>query len=343
MPTKDSLSEAHISNEPVIVVGTGSIGMRHLRVFRDMLQLRSIAVPKRASRVAELKAEGYEAFPSLAEAVEAGGRLLVVASDSAEHLYDAEQGIALGCQAVLMEKPIAPTVAGTERLATVAQKIDGRIFVGCNLRFEAGIRRFRERLPEIGDIHHVRIEAQSFLPEWRPQRDYRSSYSASAEQGGVLRDLIHEVDYATWLFGRPSGVLAFLSNSGTLGIAAEESADLAWRTPSDATISLRLDYVTRPQRRVMTAFGPEGELSWNLPAHTVTLTSQTNSHVVEDTQQDRDSMMAAQATAFLRAAAGDPHQDLATLSDGIFAIALCDAARRSSSTGRMETICREDE
>ncbi len=38
--------------------------------------------------------------------------------------------------------------------------------------------------------------AQSWLPDWRPDRDYRESYSARLDEGGVLRDLVHEIDYA---------------------------------------------------------------------------------------------------------------------------------------------------
>ena len=51
----------------------------------------------------------------------------------------------------------------------------------------------------------VRVECQSWLPYWRPERDYRESYSARADEGGVLRDLVHELDYAIWAFGGPVG------------------------------------------------------------------------------------------------------------------------------------------
>ena len=43
----------------------------------------------------------------------------------------------------------------------------------------------------------------SYLPGWRPGTDYRQSYSAQRRLGGgVLLDVIHEVDYAAWVLGR---------------------------------------------------------------------------------------------------------------------------------------------
>ena len=37
---------------------------------------------------------------------------------------------------------------------------------------------------------------------WRPKQDYHTSYSAYKNKGGgVLLDLSHELDYATWIFG----------------------------------------------------------------------------------------------------------------------------------------------
>ena len=53
---------------------------------------------------------------------------------------------------------------------------------------------------------------------------------------------------------------------------------------------------------------------------------------------DRDEMMRAQPTAFVSASVNRSSGQLATLQEGIFAIALCDAARISSVTGRTEPI-----
>jgi predicted dehydrogenase len=49
-------------------------------------------------------------------------------------------------------------------------------------------------------------------------------------------------------------------------------------------------------------------------------------------------MFAGQASAFLRAVSGAGPGDLATFDEGAFAVALCDAARKSSAARREEQI-----
>jgi predicted dehydrogenase len=322
----------------VVIRGTGSIGMRHARVFRDLLGMETISVSRRLDRTLLLKKEGYATAQSLPEAITGSDTILIVASDTSHHVEDAMTGVLLGCRSILIEKPISPALADSLELQRTISKTNTQAFVACNLRFDAGLNLFRQQLEAIGEIHHVRIEAQSYLPEWRPQRLYQESYSASIKEGGVLRDLIHEIDYAIWLYGEPTSVTAQLSNSGRLEIAAEESADLLWRAPSGATVSIRLDYVTRHYRRVMTAFGSKGDLTWDFSAQAITLRTLKSDPLTTMAPQDRDEMMRMQAVAFVNAATNGNSGQLATFEEGMFAMAVCDAARVSSSTGRAEAI-----
>ena len=173
------------------------------------------------------------------------------------------------------------------------------------------------------------IACQSFLPSWRPGRDYRTSYSADAREGGVLRDLSHEIDYATWLFGSPAGaVFALLGSTNRLEIAAEETADLTWHVAGGAVVRVHLDYVTRHARRTMLAQGADGEIEWDAIANTVRLRGEAEDEVVQ-IAPDRNAMMRAQARAFL-AEDDAAKADLCTLAEGLAVVELCEAARAFS-------------
>ena len=333
-PTRAGLAAA---DAVVVVRGAGSIGMRHLRVLRERLGVRAVAMPARPERAAELAAQGVPAVRVAAEATALGSAATVVATNTSRHLADVREALRYGD--VLVEKPLAPDAAGLGAVADEAEALGRRVHVGFCLRFNGGLRRFRERLPEVGPVDSVRVECQSFLPAWRPDTDHRASYSASASEGGVLRDLAHELDYSAWLFGRPAAVYCALGNTGRLGIESDEWAELMWAAPSGARVSLRLDYLSPATRRRLRATGAAGELEWDAVAGSVTLRRAGGAPPeVETVAEDRDAMYARQAEAFLDAVAGGDAGELATFDDGAFVVALSDAARASSRSGRVTPV-----
>src|SRR5947209_4960132 len=76
-------------------------------------------------------------------------------------------------------------------------------------RWKGGGRRRRDRRTvalvhagKAGRVSAVRLWFGSWLPDWRPNVDYRTTYSARANLGGgVLLDAIHELDLCLWLLG----------------------------------------------------------------------------------------------------------------------------------------------
>jgi predicted dehydrogenase len=153
-----------------------------------------------------------------------------------------------------------------------------------------------------------------------------------------LLDLIHEIDYAVWLFGAPFRVFARLNNTGRLGIDSEETADLYWETLKGAGVSIRLDYVTRTTHRIMRAYGESGEIEWDGIGQSVSLRLTGRGPEQMDFRQDRDATMRDEDEAFLRAVSGGDPGTLATFEEGAVAVAICDAARRSSRSNAAEPV-----
>jgi predicted dehydrogenase len=320
----------------VAVVGTGSAGMRHLKVLGAMAGITPIAVPKRMQRLSELAALGYAVARSIEQAAEMDARHCVVASDTGKHASDSIAALHCGMD-ILVEKPLATEAEAAIPVLEKAAEEGRQVFVASPLRFSKSITGFRHVVPLAGRLHSIRIECHSYLPEWRPSRPYRDSYSARSDEGGVLRDLVHEIDYAVWLFGWPEVVHAYVKNLGRLRIQSDELAELTWETADGAIVSIGIDYLTRPPRREMHACGEAGTVSWDALTGTVILSVADNPRQTSCAPDSADELFSAQDTAFVYSSSkSDPR--LATGIDGAKVLAICDAARRSTQSRREEVV-----
>lgn len=311
--------------------------MRHLSVLRGIKGVRPVAIPNRPERAEELIRGGYDTAQSLEEVVNRGATLCVIATDTGRHVKDVVAAVENGLDA-LVEKPLSTDAAQANVLCRKATESGRKIFVGCVLRFSESLNQFHNLLGSIGHVHSVRIECQSYLPEWRPGRPYRDSYSARQDEGGVLRDLIHEVDYAGWLFGWPRALQARVRNTGRLGIAADEAADLLWETVDECVVSISLDYLTRPSRRQMRASGESGTLEWDGIEDIVAVALPGQPSQFIRSAQTPEGMLLAQDLEFIQVCRGGASLRLATAEDGVKALAVCDAARRAAESRREEVV-----
>lgn len=311
--------------------------MRHLTVLGAAPEIRRVAIPTRSWRAKDLAQEGITTARDIVEAVRMGATHCIIATDTRRHVEDALAALDCGID-VLVEKPLACNAAEALSLVSAGRNGRPRAFVGCVMRFSESIGIFRDLLVRLGRLHSVRVECQSYLPEWRPTRPYKDSYSARGAEGGVLRDLIHEIDYAGWLFGWPHALQASVRNLGRLGVESEEAAELFWELEDGCAVSLCLDYLSRPYRRQMRAMGEHGTLLWDGRENVVTLTFSTGEEKNIDSLQTRDQMLLTEDLAFIDAGRRESDPRLVTARDGLRALAVCDAARRAAISKREEKV-----
>jgi predicted dehydrogenase len=252
--------------QTVAVIGAGSIGYRHLRNLESLGIRRLLVCDSDHSLLAQRRAEhpsrkfSTDLFDLIAEEPNA----VVVASPSALHEHHTGQALSLGC-AVFVEKPVSPTLEGIETLARQAMERDIVTLVACNMRFHPGPAKLRQLLHEkaIGDLISYRVHTGSYLPGWRPQHDYRQSYSASTESGGAILDCIHELDLALWYAGPAKLVAAKHVPAKTIGLATDGLAEIILQHETGALGSVHLNFVERDYRRSCLCLGTEGTLEWN--------------------------------------------------------------------------------
>ena len=143
--------------------------------------------------------------------------------------------------------------------------------VGYNLRFSKSLQKFKEMIDSqvLGDLQGIYCSAGQFLPDWRPDKDYRESVSAQKSLGGgVLLELSHEIDYLRWIFGEIKWVSGSLGNVGELGIDVEDTAEFKLGFDSklsahDLIADVHLDFIRKAPERYCKVVGRLGNLEWN--------------------------------------------------------------------------------
>lgn len=176
---------------------------------------------------------------------------------------------------LFVEKPISNSSAGVEDLLELCRQNGAALMVGYNLRFYPPLQAMREAVlaGRIGRVLSLRAEVGQYLPEWRPDSDYRRSASARRDLGGgAVLELSHEIDYVRWIAGDVRQVSAQVAKVSDLEIDVEDTAEMIVRFESGAIGSLHLDMVQRPATRTCRIVGTEGVLAWDRASHEVRLT-----------------------------------------------------------------------
>lgn len=81
------------------------------------------------------------------------------------------------------------------------------------MRYTAIIQYIKQHL-DMSQALSIRCICSTYLPNWHPNEDYRTSYSAHKDLGGgVSIDLIHEWDYITYLLGFPQKTYSIIKKN----------------------------------------------------------------------------------------------------------------------------------
>jgi predicted dehydrogenase len=297
-----------------LIVGMGAIGQRHARLLHD-LDL-DVAVVSRHGEAAEHR------YPSLEAALRREHPdYVVVANETAAHLRTvsalADSGYA---GTVLVEKPLFDHPAPLPR-----HRFAG-LYVGYNLRFHPVLREIARLLADEPAIS-AQIYVGQHLPDWRPSRDYRATSSASrAAGGGVLRDLSHELDYMTWLFGPCRRVAALGGRLSPLAIDSDDVQALLLSFERCPVATAQLNYLDRPGGR---------EIIINTASHTIRGdllrgTLRVDATAAQEFAITRDETYLAQH----RSALGNSGDALCTAAEGAAVLDFMAAIETAGAAGR---------
>lgn len=298
----------------------------------------------------ELPAEatGIELVYSLSDALNFAPDAVFVSSPAPFHAAQCSAFAKAGIP-IFVEKPVEVRLDALVPFSDALAQGKGLVFVGYVLRFQPMLGALKQGLENglIGKILTAHISTGQYLPDWRPDSDYRSGVSANASLGGgVLLELSHELDYASWLFGQPETVFADASKLSDLEIDVEDSATIVLGY-SNRRVVVNVDFLQRTAAMSLRVVGSEATLVADLIAETATLHTPTETKTVDiPVLETGNEMYLRQFDAFFAQAFADYNPrftesrsaQFATFDDAAAVLRLVEKAKEAAMSGQRISV-----
>ena len=189
----------------------------------------------------------------------------------------------------LIEKPLSTSLSEVQTLVQAASQDNLVVMCAFNLRHRPVVVRAKEILPKLGKLHWARFTCATYLPHWRPHQNYKTNYTNDAKNGGIIFDIAHEFDLATFLMDNANVVSAYAENSGLLDIESEDRASVTLKHASGALSHIYLDYITQPKERNFQIVGENGALKVDLQSHELKLIDTDGQILAHETHRPDDN------------------------------------------------------
>lgn len=222
-----------------LVIGLGSIGIRHKEVL-DQMGMNTFSLSKHYPK-------SDKNYHNLKEALEKiDPEYVVVANETYLHLETVLELIDLQYKGkLLVEKPL------DFKMESLSVSNFITFSVGFNLRFLPLLLKLQEFLNNSGlEIFLVEIYYGNLFSNWRDASRRKNSYSSNtAKGGGVLRDFSHEIDLIFWLFGSPKINFAYGTRLGRETFDSDDIWFISVSTDKVPILSLTLNSLDTNKKR----------------------------------------------------------------------------------------------
>jgi predicted dehydrogenase len=324
----------------IVVCGFGSIGRRHTANLRKLLPNAQITVFRQHNRetsASDLPKAQVNIVYSLEDALAAKPEAVLICNPAPFHVSTAQNFAEAGAH-IFMEKPVSDSLEGLDHLIETCTQRKLVFFVAYPLRFDSALSEMRDAIlsGEIGRPLLINATVGQYLPDWRPDQDYRQGVSAQkALGGGALLELSHELDYVQWIMGDVTSVAAKLSRDSDLEIDVEDTVDLSLDFKSGATGSVHLDMTRKSPIRTCTVSGTQGTAEWDGLESTarIKLNETAEWRWLSPKTQNSNAKYISELSHFLACVRGDETVATSGIA-GKRTLELILAARESSKTGK---------
>lgn len=280
--------------ERVAVIGLGNIAKRHRKNLKTMYPGIEVVTMSASGRLPSERICNSDFMAlDIQSLIDYKVDMAIIASPATFHSIHVIPLIEAGIPS-LIEKPIATSLDDTKAIIKAQKKYSVNVGVGYCLKYLSSalfVKNFID-LGSAGKLLNAHIEIGQYLPDWRPDTNYKESVSAKQSLGGgALFELSHELDYAQWLFGNLTVKHAVVQNTGELDIEVEDLVNIIATSESGCIVNMHLDFLQRQASRKCKIIFTKGALTWDLIKNQVFWSDENGeSLLLDDNSWDRNKM-----------------------------------------------------
>lgn len=246
------------------IIGLGSIGSRHARNIQASYPNATITIlTKRTSWDDAEKKTTLMSSPK--KFYEEPQDVYFITNETHKHADTILRCLAAKPKGIFVEKPLAHSLKDVQKIRRAVMRNKGVFVVGYCMQWYGPFLRLKKLLKSgtIGTVSGMRIMVGQDLRTWRPG-DYRTRYSADAKRGGgVVLDLIHELNYPGWMLEEKlQFVYGATGKVSSLEISTEDVSESVLVTSKGQLVSVHQDYFQVPGGRSCEVWGSKGTLLW---------------------------------------------------------------------------------
>ena len=292
----------------ILFFGLGSIGARHAKLLLDHFDVE-LSAYRTGEGTNEL---GIEEFHSLDEAFEFEPDAAFITNPTHLHIETAIECARRSID-LFIEKPLSNTTGGIDQLSEQINRNNLVNHVAFCLRFHPVIKHLKE-IVDAEEIFYSRTICSSYLPAWRPGQDYSKSYSADRNRGGgVMNELIHELDYNEYLFGGVENLKGSYGQASDLDIKADDYSEFQLDHHSGIKSHVSLDYFSHFRERTIKIYCPDKVIVADIIHQSVKTFREHE--LVEEIFLDDENMYLNQLNTFFDALEKRTGENLCTVSE----------------------------
>jgi predicted dehydrogenase len=238
-----------MSDLKAAVIGVGSMGQHHARVYSELAETELVAVADVSEeRCARITAQyGGKAYTDYLEMLESERPdVISVAVPTRFHREVTEAALSAGAH-VLVEKPIASAVAEAQALIKAARAADRKLMVGHIVRFDPTVQALKEHLDagELGKIFQIVCRRVGPFP-------------SRIRDVGVVVDLApHDLDIMRYVTGEDP-LRVYAETEQQIHTDHEDLVTALLRFPNGITGMLEINWLTPTKVRDVIVLGEQG-------------------------------------------------------------------------------------